>query len=147
MRLYIDLCVFNRPFDYQGEERVAFETSAFIYLLEKLEKSEHSLVISEALVYENSKNPSEQRRSRVASYFEMAKELITVDGQIVERAKFLRDLGFSDLDALHVSSAEKSKADYFITCDDEIVRVYGRHRSSINVKVASLIEFMGLEVK
>jgi len=55
MRLYIDLCVFNRPFDYQGEERVAFETSAFIYLLEKLEKSEHSLVISEALVYENSK--------------------------------------------------------------------------------------------
>jgi len=147
MRLYIDLCVFNRPFDYQGQERVAFETSAFIYILEKLENAEHSLVISEVLVYENSKNLNEQRKTRVASYFKMAKELISVDDQIIERAKFLRDLGFSDLDALHISSAEKSKADYFITCDDEIVRAYGRHRSYINVKVASPIEFLGLEVK
>ena len=147
MKLYLDLCVFNRPFDYQGQERVAFETSAFIYLLEKLEKSEHSLVISETLFYENSKNPNEERRTRVASYFELSKELIALDNQVVGRAKFLRDLGFSDFDALHISSAEKAKVDYFITCDDEIVRIYGKHRNYINVKVINLIEFIGLEVK
>jgi len=38
LKLYLDLCVYNRPFDYQGQERVALETSAFIYLLEKVEK-------------------------------------------------------------------------------------------------------------
>ena len=46
MKLYIDLCVFNRPFDYQGQERIALESSAFIYLLEKLGRFEHTLVIS-----------------------------------------------------------------------------------------------------
>lgn len=39
MKLYLDLCVYNRPFDFQGQERVALETSAFIYLLEKIENS------------------------------------------------------------------------------------------------------------
>jgi hypothetical protein len=147
MKLYIDLCVFNRPFDYQGQERIALESSAFIYLLEKLGRFEHTLVISEALVYENSKNPNEQKRIRVASYFEMAKEFISVDNLVIERAKFLRNLGFSDIDALHISLAEKSDVDYFITCDDEIVRLYIKHSSFIKVKVVNLIEFIGLEVK
>ena len=34
MRLYLDLCVYNRPFDSQKQERVALETSIFIYILE-----------------------------------------------------------------------------------------------------------------
>jgi len=48
LRLYLDLCVYNRPFDYQGQERVALETSAFIYLLEKIEQGSHVLIASEA---------------------------------------------------------------------------------------------------
>ncbi|HJX45692.1 MAG TPA: hypothetical protein VJ399_00805, partial [Patescibacteria group bacterium] len=43
LKLYLDLCVYNRPFDYQGQERVALETSAFIYLLEKVEKGSYAL--------------------------------------------------------------------------------------------------------
>ena len=55
MRLYFDLCVYNRPFDYQGQERVALETSAFIFLLDKIEKGYHVLIASDALIYENNK--------------------------------------------------------------------------------------------
>lgn len=40
MVLYLDLCVYDRPFDNQHQERIALETSAFIYILEKLEKGE-----------------------------------------------------------------------------------------------------------
>ena len=68
MKLYLDLCVYNRPFDNQHQERIALETSAFIYILEKVEKGEYELIVSEALVYENSKNPNELRRSRLTSY-------------------------------------------------------------------------------
>jgi len=73
MRLYLDLCVYNRPFDSQKQERVALETSIFIYILEMVEKDLYTLIISDALIYENDKNPDIQRRIRVSSYFELAK--------------------------------------------------------------------------
>ena len=62
MRLYLDLCTYNRPFDYQGQERVALETSAFIYIIEKVEKGLHTLLCSDALVYENDKNLDEEKK-------------------------------------------------------------------------------------
>ena len=66
MKLYLDLCVYNRPFDYQGQERIALETSAFIYVLEMIERGAYNVIASEALLYENSKNPDEQKKVRVA---------------------------------------------------------------------------------
>lgn len=145
MKLYLDLCVYNRPFDYQGHERIALETSLFIYILEKIEKGAHTVVISEALVYENSKNPNEQRKSRVASYFYLAQEFIEIEDSELERVKFLKELGYSDIDALHIALAEKAKVDYFVTCDDEIVKFYKKHRDYIRVGIVSLIEFIALE--
>jgi len=145
--LYLDLCVYNRPFDYQGQERVALETSAFIYLLEKIEKGSHVLIASEALIYENNKSPDEQRKVRVASYFNLAREFVEADFSDEERVNVLKELGFPDIDALHVASAEKSRADYFVTCDDDIIKLYKRHKDLIKVNIISLIELVGLEVR
>lgn len=147
MRLYLDLCVYNRPFDYQGQERVALETSAFIYILEVVEKGACTLIASEALVYENNRNPDEQRKIRVASYFHLAREFIKIYSSDLERVKSLKGLGFSDLDALHITLAERSSVDYFITCDDEIVKIYKKNQNLIKINIVSLIEFIGLEVK
>lgn len=147
MRLYLDLCVYNRPFDYQGQERVALETSAFIYLLEKIEQGSHVLIASEALQYENNKNTNEQRKRRVASYFNLAREFVRVDFSDGEIINFLKELGFAPIDALHIALAEKSQTDYFVTCDDAIIKLYERHKDFIKVKIASLIELISLEVK
>ena len=105
---------------------MALETSAFIYLLEKIEKSSHVLIASEALIYENNKSPDEQRKVRVASYFNLAREFVGADFSDEERVNVLKELGFPDIDALHVASAEKSRADYFVTCDDDIIKLYKR---------------------
>jgi len=147
LRLYLDLCVYNRPFDYQGQERVALETSAFIYLLEKIEQGSHVLIASEALQYENNRNPDEQRKRRVASYFNLAREFARVDFSDGERINFLKELGFTPIDALHIILAEKSQTDYFVTCDDAIIKLYERHKDFIKVKIVSLIELISLEVK
>ena len=147
MRLYLDLCVYNRPFDYQGQERIALETSAFIYVLEMVEKGAHTLVMSEALVYENNRNPDEQRRVRVASYFYLAKEFVKINDPYLERVNFLKELNLSDIDALHITLAEKANVDYLITCDDDMVKLCKKNRELIKVKAVSLLEFIGLEVK
>ena len=142
MRLYLDLCVYNRPFDYQGQERVAFETEAFIFLLEYIEKGRHTLLNSDALVYENRLNPDSQRRDRISTYLGLAKEFISAEDIDFERAKVLRGMGFSDLDALHIAFSEKGQVDFFITCDDRILSLFKKNSQSINVKIISLLEFI-----
>ena len=97
-------------------------------------------------MYENSKNPDEERRLRIASYFNLAKEFIKVDSSDVQRAEFLKTIGFKDFDALHIALAEKSKVDYFVTCDDGIVSLYKKNRNNFYVKIVGLIEFISLEV-
>jgi predicted nucleic acid-binding protein len=126
---------------------VALETSAFIYLLEKIEKGSHVLIASEALIYENNRSLDEQRKVRVASYFNLARESVGADFSDEGRVNALKELGFSDIDALHVASAEKSRADYFVTCDDDIIKLYKRHKDLIKVNIISLIELVGLEVR
>lgn len=147
MKLYLDLCVYNRPFDDQHQERIALETSAFIYILEKVEKGEYRLVVSEALAYENTKNPDELRRLRLTSYFCLAKDFIRADYEDSKRGRYLITLGFSAMDALHLALAEKQNVDYFITCDDSIIKLYRKHQGIIKVRVVSLLEFIDLEVK
>ena len=118
MKLYLDLCVYNRPFDYQGQERIALETGAFIYLIEQIEKGNYTLVCSEALVYENRRNPDNLRRERISTYFKLAKYFVSLEESDFERANVLRAIGFSDMDSLHIASAEKGNIDFLITCKD-----------------------------
>jgi hypothetical protein len=147
MKLYLDLCVYNRPFDYQGQERIALETGAFIYLIEQIEKGNYTLVCSEALVYENKRNPDDLRRERISAYFKLAKYFVSLGESDFERAKGLRAIGFSDMDALHIASAEKGDIDFLITCDDWMSDLYKRNAQAIKVVVMTILEFLAKEVK
>ncbi len=147
MKIYLDLCVYKRPFDYQGQERIALETNMFIYLLERIEAGIYRLVVSDVLVYENSEDPNIERRDRVISYFHLASKFVEVDEASTERAIILEELGFAAIDALHIAVAEKAGVDCFITCDDDIVRVYRSVKDKVSVLIKSLREFIAQEVE
>ncbi|MGQ3683555.1 MAG: hypothetical protein ACUBOA_00800 [Candidatus Loosdrechtia sp.] len=70
-----------------------------------------------------------------------------MNGIDIERPKFLKEPGFSDIDALHIALAERSNSDYFITCDDDITNCYEKHKDLIKIKIVSLLVFIGLEVE
>ncbi len=59
----------------------------------------------------------------------------------------LRELNFDDLDALHLAVAEGAKADYFLTCDDLIVKKAHGHEGKLKVKVMNLLKFVAQEVR
>lgn len=143
IRVYIDSCVYNRPFDYQGQERIALETEIFIYILEKIENKFYELITSEALIYENMKDPDTERRERVLSYFELSDKFVEIADKDMDRGKFLQGKGFSGIDSMHIALAEKAGADYFITCDDGIIKLYKKYKKLINIEIVSLIEFLG----
>ena len=147
LKLYLDLCVYNRPFDDQKQTRIALETNAFVYLLDQIENAEYIMLNSEILRYENSRDPDVGRRERVRSYLRLSKEYAKIDEKVINRAEYLRKLKFGDLDALHLAVAEGAKADYFLTCDDMIVKIADRHEEKLRVKVMSLLKFVAQEVK
>lgn len=122
LRLYIDSSVYNRPFDDLSQPRIWLESLAFAMILQMIEAGEVQLL--SLLEFENSRNPFPQRKAWVAFYLSLAGYRQKLDASIRKRARNLERQGIKPLDALHLACAEEAKADYFITCDDQILKRY-----------------------
>lgn len=133
MRIYLDVCCINRPFDDQTEERIRMESEAVLAILKRC-LSEWTLIGSEAIDYEISKIPDVERRGKAERISSISREKVTVDESIVSRAREIEREGLRPMDALHLACAERS-ADVMLTTDDEIVRAAMRKSASISIKV------------
>jgi len=129
MRVYLDACVYNRPFDNQSQPRIWLETLAFTVILQMVELREITLVSSSVLAYENSRNPFPQRRAWINDCLSLAGHTQLVNGAIRLRAQEIERQGLKPIDALHLACAEAAQADYFITCDDKVIQRYGGERT------------------
>ncbi len=79
---------------------------------------------SDVLVYENSRNPYAERQIFVTSVLRKARVIQTLNDNLASRAQEIEASGIKCLDALHLACAEILKVDYFVTCDDRIIRKY-----------------------
>ncbi len=122
MRIYLDNCAFNRPFDDQSHIRIRLESEAKLYIQGKITNRKIELIWSYILDVENDQNPFEEKRKTIEKWKRFATVDIEETQRIVERANQLVKTGIKAKDALHVSSAIEGKADYFITTDDRLLK-------------------------
>lgn len=122
MRVYLDNCSFNRPFDDQNQMRIRLESEAKLYIQTKIRQDEIELVWSYILEYENKQNPFEERKSAIEKWKFIAKVDINETKTLLLTAKSLVGQGVKPKDALHVASAIEGNADYFLTTDDKILK-------------------------
>jgi len=146
MKVYLDLCVYNRPFDDQGQPRVVIETMEFMVLLEKAINKEIIVVNSFVLEYENAKNPLVERREKIGDLLKIASEYVRYTERLEHRAEEIGENGFMALDALHIACAEAAKSDFFITCDDLLLRRGKTSKETLKVRIIGLMEFFSEEV-
>ncbi|BCB96283.1 hypothetical protein JZK55_12050 [Dissulfurispira thermophila] len=146
MKIYLDLCVYNRPFDDQRQPRIMIETIEFLVLLSKAIDGEITTVNSFVLEDENSKNPFIERRNRICDFLKVANEYVHYSEELEKRAKEIEKLDIMGMDALHIACAEMAGVDFFVTCDDILVRKGRANKEKIKVKIISLIEFVTKEV-
>ena len=135
LRIYLDTCVYNRPFDDQSQPRIWLETLAFSVIMQMIEDKSVVLVASSVVSYENSVNPDGVARNWVARCIALADGNQHVDIRIRERAEELEQEGFKALDALHVACAEAAGCDYFITCDDRLAKRLERRRRTVRAAI------------
>ncbi len=62
MQIYLDNCVFNRPFDDQNHLRVRLETEVKLYIQARIKQGDLQLVWSYILEFENVQNPFQARK-------------------------------------------------------------------------------------
>lgn len=89
MRLYLDNCMFNRPFDNQTDFKILLESEAKLKIQEHIRFGLYELVWSYILDYENSKNPFRERREQIGKWKKYANVDIDADDSVIELSKSL----------------------------------------------------------
>ena len=122
MKLYLDNCCFNRPFDDQTKLRIMLESEAKLAIQENIRSGRFQLIWSYIMDYENSKNPFRERREQIAKWKEYATMDVEESIAALELAKSIESHGLKKMDAMHIACALTGRADYFLTTDDKILR-------------------------
>lgn len=121
MKIYLDVCCLNRPFDDQSQDRIRLEAEAVLLILTRIQTEDWEWHSSEVVVDEIGQTPDMNRRERVRQLNSHAHQVYQLTEADVDRARVLNNLGFSSMDALHLACAESCGADYFLTTDDELL--------------------------
>ena len=122
MRVYLDNCSFNRPFDDQRQMRVQLEAEAKLCIQEHIRSGTLELVWSYMLDFENAANPFEERRTTISGWRQYATMDVEETAMILQRATVLAGMGLKAKDALHIACAIAGECPYFVTTDDDILK-------------------------
>jgi predicted nucleic acid-binding protein len=140
--IYMDVCCLNRPFDDWTQARIRLEAEAVLEIALHCQNQKWQLISSTALEAEISKTPNLSRRQRVMDSLVIAKSIIPVTEQILQRAKEIVPLGFKSFDALHISCAESAQTDVFLTTDDRLLRTAQRHEANLSIRVSNPVTWL-----
>ncbi|WP_009630040.1 PIN domain-containing protein [Synechocystis sp. PCC 7509] len=141
-RIYLDACCLNRPFDDQTQPRIALETQAILAILSKCELGLWKLISSTALDEELEQTPDLERLKNVKTTLAIAK-IKVISSQFIERRSLeLQKLGFSGYDATHIASAERSRADIFLTTDDRLLKKAQNNTQLIYVDIDNPVQWL-----
>jgi hypothetical protein len=122
MRLYLDNCCFNRPFDDQSSLTVRLETEAKMYIQTAIRAGQYTLGWSYILDYENAANPLPERRHEIQKWEQLADTFVSETPAILATMRTLTVIGLKPLDALHIACAQALGCEYFLTVDKGILK-------------------------
>lgn len=143
MKIYLDVCCLNRPYDDQSQDRIRLESEAVIAILRHIESKDWFLVSSAIVSYEISRASDEERKRRLYLAVGKAYEYVPVGRETQVRADELKlQLGIRSYDALHIACAEIGGADVFLSTDDKLVKAAKRNSKATNIRVENPLNWL-----
>ena len=121
LRVYLDNCCFNRPYDDQNNLLIMLETEAKLFIQNLIQTGELELVWSFVMDYENNANPFEERMQSIATWKPLAVLDCDLCDKIADDARRFMKLGLRQKDATHIACALYACSDFFITTDKKIL--------------------------
>jgi len=140
MRIYLDTCCYNRPYDDQSQIRINLETRAKIFIQNLIRQNLVELATSYVIEYENSNSRYATQRIGIKRFVDEYSS-VYVDEKCAEyiekSAKVIMNSGIKEKDAMHIASAVLSECDYFISTYDRLLKYVDK-----NVLLVNPIDFL-----
>ena len=140
MRIYMDVCCLNRPFDDQTQDKVRFETEAIVSMLKCCDADENWVLVgSDIIILETLKNRDLVKRQKVLLLHSSAAERVRYNAAIKSRAAEFRKFNVKLFDSLHLASAEHANVDVFLSTDVQLIK--SAVHSDIRIRVENPLKY------
>ena len=138
MRVYLDNCCYNRPFDDQRQASVQIETEAKKEIQRQMRAGSVEYVWSFMLSMEVARNPNLLCKFAISLWKDGAVFNVMPSVEIRIRAREIEAMGIKSADAIHLARAESADCDWFFTTDKGILK---KIRSLGMMRVANPVEY------
>ena len=140
MRVYLDNCCYNRPFDDQSQPKVLIETLAKLAIQQQMRAQVIEYVWSEVLDFEIGQSRFIDRKLQIWPWANGAVQNVELNEEIRLRANEFEATGLKAMDSLHLACAEAAGCDWFFTTDKGILN---KAKRIALIRVANPVEFIG----
>lgn len=140
MKIYLDNCCYNRPFDDQTQERIHLESEAILTVLQRGQSGIYTIVGSDVLQLEIERMHDVVKKQQVKDLYKVSDTHILYTKEIKERAKEIRKQSkIKTFDSLHIASAEMGEVDVMLTTDDKLEKMSGK--LDLKIRVMNPLKF------
>ena len=124
MKLYLDCCCYNRPFDEQTQIKVHLESEAILSIITKCKQNKNEIIGSAALDFEIESIADFEKKDKVKHFYEQTiTKKVNYTDIVVKRVQELTKLtNIRTLDKFHLAIAENSGANILLTTDNKFER-------------------------
>ena len=141
MRIYLDNCCYNRPYDDKTEKRVHDEAKAIFKIINDTKKSTTDIILGSDILQteiENIKNAA-KLESVMIMYEQTVSQNIELTEEVEKIASIVAKSNIHQMDALHLASAIVGKVEMFLTVDDKLIKAC--NKLNLNMRVINPLEF------
>lgn len=111
-------------------------------IIYQCQKQKWKLISSCVLDWELNQMSDFEKLEKIQKILTIAKIKVVDSPSLQIKTNELQALGFSSYDAAHIASAERSKADIFLTTDDRLVNRAKRLTNLINVNIDNPLQWL-----
>ena len=140
MRVYFDICCYNRRFDDKSIGEISLEYQDMIEIQKEIVIGNIELVTSFMLHYENYQKKDIRKRNNIDFFIKNYRKIyIGIENidKLSEEVKIIVKSGIKEKDAYHIASAILADCDYFVTVDKRLLKYSNEH-----IKIMNIIDFM-----
>ena len=125
MRVYLDNCCYNRPYDDQSQLKISMETQAKLNIQQQIRAGKLELAASYILEAENAVNPFQMKRKDIQAFIDQYTKVFVSDDMNEEVRKIASNImrtGVKLMDACHIACAVLAGCEVFFSTDKRLLK-------------------------
>jgi len=145
LRIYLDNCCYNRPFDDLNVKVIRNEAYAKMYIQSQVKFGGLELVYSFMSLLEIEDSPFLENKRQIMSYIENhASYFVGEDrkSDIEKTVNSIMQTGIKHKDAVHIACALYANCDFFITTDKRLLKYQEKE-----MKIVNPLDFITLQME